>query len=52
MESTNNNAAILGIDLGTNSIGWAITRQTPTGYSLIDRGVDIFQEGVLREKGI
>lgn len=52
MESTNNNANLLGIDLGTNSIGWAITRQTPTGYSLIDRGVDIFQEGVLREKGI
>ena len=51
MESTKYNATILGIDLGTNSIGWAIMRQLPTNYSLIDCGVDIFQEGVLREKG-
>lgn len=41
---------ILGLDLGTNSIGWAITEQTDSGYTLLDKGVDIFQEGVAREK--
>ena len=39
---------ILGLDLGTHSIGWAITEQTETGYTLFDKGVDIFQEGVNR----
>lgn len=43
---------ILGLDLGTNSIGWAITEQSEDCYTaLLDRGVDIFQEGVAREKG-
>lgn len=42
---------ILGLDLGTNSIGWAITEQQDDNYKLLDRGVDIFQEGVAREKG-
>ena len=51
MDSTNYKAKVLGIDLGTNSIGWAITEQSDTGYKLLDKGVDIFQEGVLREKG-
>lgn len=41
---------VLGLDLGTNSIGWAITERTETGYSLIDKGVDVFQEGVNRTK--
>lgn len=41
---------ILGLDLGTNSLGWAIVRETETGYTLLDRGVDIFQEGVARDK--
>lgn len=41
---------ILGLDLGTNSIGWAITEQREDGYTLLDRGVDIFQEGVNRTK--
>lgn len=41
---------ILGLDLGTNSLGWAIVEQTDHGYSLLDKGVDIFQEGVAREK--
>ena len=41
---------ILGLDLGTNSIGWAITEQAGNGYTLLDKGVDIFQEGVGREK--
>ena len=43
---------ILGLDLGTNSIGWAIVdRQEDNSCKLIDRGVHIFQEGVAREKG-
>lgn len=40
----------LGLDLGTNSIGWAIVERNGNGYTLIDKGVDIFQEGVAREK--
>ena len=36
-------AKILGLDLGTNSIGWAITEQQDNNYTLLDRGVDIFQ---------
>ena len=43
-------ARILGLDLGTNSLGWAITEQTENGYELVDKGVDIFQEGVNRTK--
>lgn len=50
MEFSNNHATILGIDLGTSSIGWAIMHQMLTGYSLTDDyGVDIFQEGVARD---
>ncbi len=45
-------AKILGLDLGTNSIGWALTEQTEDGYRLIDKGVSIFQEGVAREKNV
>lgn len=43
-------ARILGLDLGTNSLGWAITEQHEDGFELLDRGVDIFQEGVNRTK--
>lgn len=43
-------AKILGLDLGTNSIGWAITERAESGSVLLDRGVDIFQEGVNRTK--
>lgn len=43
-------AKILGLDLGTNSIGWAITEQHEDNYTLLDEGVDIFQEGVNRTK--
>lgn len=43
-------AKILGLDLGTNSIGWAITERTESGNVLLDKGVDIFQEGVNRTK--
>lgn len=47
---------ILGIDTGTNSIGWAIVdyddEASESKYTLLDRGVNIFQEGVKVEKGI
>lgn len=43
---------ILGIDTGTNSLGWAIVGKDPNGYHLVDKGVNIFQEGVKIEKGI
>ena len=47
---------ILGIDTGTNSIGWAIVDYDNEAleykYTLIDKGVNIFQEGVKIEKGI
>lgn len=45
-------AKILGLDLGTNSIGWAIVDKDGTDFSLIDKGVRIFSEGVKSEKGI
>lgn len=43
---------ILGIDTGTNSLGWALVDKSNDGYKLIDKGVNIFQEGVKIEKGI
>ena len=43
---------ILGIDTGTNSLGWAIVEKQADEYNLLDKGVNIFQEGVKIEKGI
>ena len=44
---------ILGIDTGTNSLGWAVVDKNEDGtYSLINKGSLIFQEGVKIEKGI
>ena len=47
---------ILGIDTGTNSIGWSVVEYDDEAqenkYTLIDRGVNIFQEGVKIEKGV
>lgn len=44
---------ILGLDLGTNSIGWAVVDVNNTNeYALKYQGVRIFQEGVNSEKGI
>lgn len=43
---------ILGIDLGTNSIGWAIVDKENGATTLVDKGVNIFQEGVAREKNV
>lgn len=46
---------ILGLDLGTNSIGWAIIENDRINnkeiFELNDKGVIIFSEGVKKEKG-
>jgi len=48
-------AKILGLDLGTNSIGWAIVENDRVNnketFKLNDKGVIIFSEGVKKEKG-
>jgi CRISPR-associated endonuclease Csn1 len=44
-------AKILGLDLGTNSIGWALLDDEREGNKLQDKGVLIFSEGVKKEKG-
>lgn len=43
---------VLGLDVGTNSLGWAITEynELNDSYSLDDKGVCVFQEGVNRTK--
>lgn len=43
---------ILGLDLGTNSIGWAIVEKEGNEFSLLNKGARIFSEGVKSEKGI
>lgn len=44
---------ILGIDTGTNSLGWAVVERNDNNlYKLIRKGSLIFQEGVKIEKGI
>lgn len=44
---------VLGLDTGTNSLGWAVVDKHDDGsYELIKRGSLIFQEGVKIEKGI
>lgn len=42
-------AKILGLDLGTNSIGWAV-RDTTTEQQIIHKGCRIFPKGVGEEK--
>ena len=46
---------ILGLDLGTNSIGWAVVESdgedSKETFKLKDKGVVIFSEGVKLEKG-
>ncbi|MDH5670351.1 MAG: hypothetical protein OEY86_20310, partial [Nitrospira sp.] len=42
---------ILGLDLGTSSIGWALIGGDPLPKEIIDMGVRIFPEGVDRTKG-
>lgn len=42
---------VIGLDLGTNSIGWAIVcRNDDSLYTLLDKGVNIFQDGVAHDK--
>ncbi|MDT8394298.1 MAG: HNH endonuclease domain-containing protein [Bacteroidales bacterium] len=43
---------ILGLDLGTNSVGWAVVEKDGEEFTLLKKGVRIFQEGVKIEKGI
>ncbi len=43
---------ILGIDTGTNSLGWAIVDKDGDEYHLVHKGTNIFSEGVKIEKGI
>lgn len=40
----------LGLDLGTNSIGWAVVETTGRQTKLIDKGVYLFPKGVGEEK--
>lgn len=42
---------ILGIDTGTNSLGWAVVERDTEGTRLLDKGVVVFEEGVKIEKG-
>lgn len=43
---------VLGLDTGTNSIGWAVIDRVGDQCSLVDSGVHIFTEGVKEEKGV
>jgi CRISPR-associated endonuclease Csn1 len=43
---------ILGLDLGTNSIGWAIRETNKEGNQIIDTNVIVFPQGVGEEKGV
>ena len=45
-------AKILGLDLGTNSIGWAIRDKNKEGNQIIDTNVLVFPQGVGEEKGV
>ena len=42
---------ILGLDSGTNSIGWCVIERDGQAVRLLFRGVHVFQEGVKKEKG-
>jgi len=43
---------ILGLDLGTHSIGWAIRNTTEPANQIVDKGVLTFEKGVGEEKGV
>ncbi|MEI7509513.1 MAG: hypothetical protein WCJ62_08615, partial [Flavobacterium sp.] len=45
-------AKILGLDLGTNSIGWAIRDTNKEGNQIVDANVTVFPQGVGEEKGV
>lgn len=42
---------IIGLDLGSNSIGWAIRDLSVSGNQIIDKGILTFEKGVGEEKG-
>lgn len=48
---TQNTDTILGLDIGTSSIGWALIKGAKNPESIIDMGVRIFPEGVDRTRG-
>lgn len=41
----------LGLDLGTQSIGWAVVELDSGGIRLVKKGVQVFEKGVHEEKG-
>ncbi|MFA7173569.1 MAG: type II CRISPR RNA-guided endonuclease Cas9 [Kiritimatiellia bacterium] len=43
---------VLGLDLGTNSIGWAIIDEVGQRTTLVDKGSIIFEKGVGEEKNV
>lgn len=45
---------VVGLDVGTNSLGWAVVEKdlTTDTYALLKQGCLVFQEGVKIEKGI
>ena len=43
---------ILGLDLGTNSIGWAIRDTNKEGNQIVGTNVIVFPQGVGEEKGV
>ena len=44
-------AKILGLDLGTNSIGWAIRDTNKKGNQILDSNVIVFPKGVGEKEG-
>jgi CRISPR-associated endonuclease Csn1 len=42
---------ILGLDLGTNSIGWAVVDKENGTFTLQEKGVQIYPEGVKQDQG-
>jgi CRISPR-associated endonuclease Csn1 len=44
--------SILGLDAGTNSLGWSIRDKNSTDNQIVDAGVITFDKGVASEKGI
>ncbi|MDR2901211.1 MAG: hypothetical protein LBV20_06795, partial [Treponema sp.] len=43
---------VLGLDLGTESIGWAIVEKTENGKKLFKQGAVVFPKGVKEEKSV
>ncbi len=51
MASDSNFSYILGLDLGTSSIGWGLIRTQPAPRDVLAAGVRIFPEGMDRTRG-